>query len=435
MTKDQVIEAIRSVLRDQLNHAHLDRFGPGARLNEDLYLDSVLILEIFLALELQFGLSAPEEAINRQDIATVAELAGLFTGDAIVAVAPAKAEPAGEGVHGEDYIDIKVHCFVSSVCDALKRSGIDQRPFYFGVWDADFAITERWALAYHHGSVDHQFFRSWYERLYGVRMQEWYDRARSKDENVAVMLDLIERRRDGQHLMVMLDLFHLPERENKFNQNPFPHYLMLEKTDDPMVWQVNDPDFRWEGRIERDKILDAIRQPTVAGGFLFDRHEARPPADADLRDYFLACHQPHANPLVAAVRRIVRAHLDGRDGVTLADLATALRELPVISIRKYAYEHGFAFFWRSLKLANADFDFWCDEIERLIQEFKAVHYAAMRLAQTGDRDLAADLFRRLDTLDGIESRIKARLGEVFRDWCAARGLAPENPVPMLGAAE
>jgi hypothetical protein len=47
--------------------------------------------------------------------------------------------------------------------------------------------------------------------------------------------------------MVMLDLFHLPERENKFNQNPFPHYLMLEKTDDPRVWQVNDPDFRWEG--------------------------------------------------------------------------------------------------------------------------------------------------------------------------------------------
>jgi hypothetical protein len=123
--------------------------------------------------------------------------------------------------------------------------------------------------------------------------------------------------------------------------------------------------------------------------------------------------------------------------VTLADLATALRELPVISIRKYAYEHGFAFFWRSLKLANADFDFWCDEIERLIQEFKA---AALRRheARPDRRPQISpdDLFRYGSTRStGIESRIKARLGEVFRDWCAARGLAPENPIPMLGAAE
>lgn len=434
MTRDQVIEAIRVVLRDQINHAHLDRFAPEARLNEDLYLDSVLILEIFLGLELEFGLPAPEEAINRQDVSTVEDLAGLFIGEP-VAVAEAGPAPAGEGVHGEDYIDIKVHCFVSSVCDALKRSGIDQRPFYFGVWDAGFAINDRWALAYHDDSVDHEFFRSWYQRVYGVRMHEWYDRSLSKERNLDVMLDLIERKRDSEYLMVMLDLFHLPERENKFNQNPFPHYLMLEKTDDPKVWQVNDPDFRWEGLIERDLIINAIRQPTVAGGYIFDRTEARVPADADLRDYFLACYQPHENPLVDSVRRIVGAHVAGRDGVRLADLGTALRELPVISIRKYAYEHGFAFFWRTLKLANADFDFWCDEIERLIQEFKSLHYAIMKLAQTGDADLSGEVFRRLDTLDGIERGIKKRLGEVFLDWCAARNLPSVTPIEMLGAAE
>jgi acyl carrier protein len=186
MTKEQVIEAIRSVLRDQLNHAHLDRFAPEARLNEDLYLDSVLILEIFLALELQFGLSAPEEAINRQDIATVrGSRRSCSPVTPVPPSEPAKAEPAGEGVHGEDYIDIKVHCFVSSVCDALKRSGIDQRPFYFGVWDADFAITERWAAR-----LSPRLRSTTSSSAPGTsvstasRMQEWYDRARSKDENV-----------------------------------------------------------------------------------------------------------------------------------------------------------------------------------------------------------------------------------------------------------
>lgn len=434
MNTEQVIEAIHAVLRDHMNHPHLDRFAPDARLNEDLYLDSVLILEIFLSLELEFGMPAPEEAINRQDIETVRELAQLFTGEA-AAVEVAKATPEGEGVHGEDYIDIKVHCFVSSVCDALKRSGIDQRPFYFSVWDAGFAIDDRWQLAYHDKSINHDFFRAWYERLYGVRMHQWFDPARSKDQNLAEMLDLLERKRDSEYLMVMLDLFHLPERENKFNQNPFPHYLMVEKTSDPKVWQVNDPDFRWEGRIARDKVIHAIRQPTVGGGYLFDRLEARKPAASDLRDFFLACHMPDRNPLVDGVRRIVGAHLEGLDGLKLADLGAALREVPVISIRKYAYEHGFAFFWREMNLANADFDYWCDEIERVIQDYKALHYAVMKLAQTGDPSLADEVFRRLDTLDALERRIKAKLSEVFRDWCAFQGIPHTVQAEFLGAAE
>lgn len=433
MDTDQVIEAIRAVLRDQLNHPHLDRFAPEARLNEDLYLDSVLILEIFLSLELEFGLVAPEEAINRQDIETVRELAQLFTGEAALSAPEAPRE--GEGVHGEDYIDIKVHCFVSSVCDALKRSGIDQRPFYFSVWDAGFAIDGRWRLAYHDKSINHDFFRAWYERLYGVSMRQWYDPARSKDQNVITMLDLLESKRDSEYLMVMLDLFHLPERENKFNQNPFPHYLMIEKTDDPKVWQVNDPDFRWEGQIARDKVIHAVRQPTVGGGYIFDRLQARVPLATDLRDFFLACHQPDHNPLVDGVRRIVTAHLEGRDGVRLADLGDALREVPVVSIRKYAYEHGFAFFWREMKLSNADFDIWCDEIERVIQDYKSLHYAVMKLAQTGDRSLADDIFQRLIRLDALEGAIKAGLSEAFVAWCAQKGIAPTNSTEMLGAAE
>jgi hypothetical protein len=266
-------------------------------------------------------------------------------------------------------------------------------------------------------------------------MYEWYDPARSKDQNIVVMLDLIERKRDSEYLMVMLDLFHLPERENKFNQNPFPHYLMIEKTDDPKIWQVNDPDFRWEGQIARDKVIHAIRQPTVSGGYIFDRLEARVPAATDLRDFFLACYQPDHNPLVDGVRRIVSAHLEGRGGVKLADLGAALREVPVISIRKYAYEHGFAFFWREMKLANADFDHWCDEIEKVIQDFKALHYAVMKLAQTEDRSLADDVFRRLDTLDGLERRIKARLGEAFQAWCSTKGIPHTIPTELLGAAE
>ncbi|MFC5067141.1 DUF6005 family protein [Flaviflagellibacter deserti] len=424
MTRSEILEAIHAVLRDHMQHSHLEAFAPEARLNEDLYLDSVLMLHLFLNLEMEFGLPAPDEVIAGEGFSTVADLVELLAADGECSDASAAvASQPSEGVHGEDYIDIKVHCFVSCVCAALKQSpGIDHRPFYFGVWDADFAISDRWGLLYHAPSISHDFFRDWYRRLYGVEVVEWYDPGRSKQDNLLVLLHLLERRRSTEYVMVMLDMYHLPERENKFNQNPFPHYLMLETTDDPAIWRVLDPDFRWEGQIEKDRVVNAILQPTVGGGYVFDRAQIREPRDADLKAYFEACFRPDRNALIEGTRLIIRAHAAGQDGTTLGELATALRELPVISIRKYAYEHGFAFFWRALKLPDSEFQIWCDEIDDLAQSFKTLHYAVLKLSQTQNRDLLRDVETSLDRLDALEHRIKRRLSAVFDLWCAQRSL-------------
>ncbi len=445
MAYDQVLGAIETILREKLNHKHMDMFGPGARLNEDLYLDSVLILEIMLALELDHGVELPEEAINRQNLETVDDLARLLveaSDSGLTQARPAKelvftraeVEAAEQiGVHGEDYVDIKVHCFVSNVCHAVKQKKLDHRPFFFGVWDAGFAVDRSWRLAYHAPEINHDFFRDWFERLYGPKIRQWYRADATKEENLVTMLELLEHKKESEYLMVMLDLFHLPERENKFNQNPFPHYLMIENTDDPNVWMVLDPDFRWEGKIEKQKVIDAIMQPTVAGGFIFDAAEIRKPAPVDLRDYFLACFHEDDNLLTRATREIVGAHVEGRDGVKLIELSTALRELPVISIRKYALEHGFAFFWRSLQLSNAEFDTICDDIEALIQEFKTLHYAIMKLSQIGNDAFAAQVFEKLDELDAMERDLKRRLAQTYRMWCDTRGL-PHAPRHDLAEA-
>lgn len=435
MTRDDILHAIETILRDKLNHRHMAAFAPQARLNEDLYLDSVLMLELMLGLELEHGLKLPEDVFGRQDLETVDDLVDFYL--EVQATAPGAARPSAAltfqraeqeaadktGVHGEDYIDIKVHCFVSNVCYPVKKLGLDHRPFFFGVWDAGFDIDERWRLAYHTPRISHDFFRDWFQRLYGPAVRQWYRADCSKEQNLATMLELLETKKPSEYVMVMLDLFHLPERENKFNQNPFPHYLMLENSPDPAIWTVLDPDFRWEGTIEKEKVINAILQPTVAGGFIFDAGEISRPAAADLRDYFLTCFREEENPLTDATREIVKAHLDGRDGVTIGDLATALRELPVISIRKYAIEHGFAFFWRSLKLSNAEFDGICDNIEALIQEFKALHYAVLKLSETGAEDHARAVFAKLDALDAMEHDLKRRLAQVYRIWCDANGLA------------
>lgn len=432
ITRDDAVAAIGTILREEMNHPHLDRFGPGARLNEDLYLDSVQVLQLILSLEMTLGLSIPEEAIAGRDLSTVADLAGLLAREPAAAPAPVAAPP--EGVHGELAYDLKIHCFVSCVCDGLKARGIDHRPFYALIWDAEFAITDEFRLAYHSDAMDHEAFRYWFTRLYGVPLHAWYDHSRTKDENVATLLDLLANAAPDEQVMVMLDMFHLPERENKFNQNPFPHYLLVSFTDDPETWQVRDPDFRWEGEIARDRMLNAIRQPSVAGGYRFDPSLARAPAAADLAAFFESCLNLDSNPLIDAVRAIVAAHDEGRFGLTLAGLDGALRELPVITIRKWAYEHGFAFFWRALHWPDAEFQRICDEIETLVNGLTALHYAVLKLARSEDSSQVAAIMARLDALDAVELSLKSRLGAAHHAWRAASlrtDPAPDRPASRV----
>ncbi|UHS58649.1 DUF6005 family protein [Agrobacterium vaccinii] len=428
MTRDDIFSAIQTTLTTHMDHPHMAGFAPDARLNEDLYLDSVLILQIFLNLELEFNLAMPEDAIASQDVETVDDLVSLYLPKAPALPIPSFPMTGGdtdEGVHGEAYYDIKVHCFVSCVCNGLKKRGLDQRPFYCGIWDAKFAVSDRYQLRYHASDISQEFYRSWFERLYGVRVHEWYDPALSKADNLAVMTDLVRERGETECVMVMLDMFHMPERENKFNQNPFPHYLMLQETDDPETWFVHDPDYRWEGVMGRDKVIHAIMQPTVGGGYAFDIAQARAPHPEDLKAYFESCFVFERNPIVDAMRSIVAAHLDGKQGLSLRDLEPAVRELPILTIRKYAYEHGFAFFWRALKLPAAEFEQLCEDIEALVQSLKNLHYVCMKLSQTNDPAQAAAVFAQLDEADRIETNLKDRLGTVFAQWCDEHCASPE----------
>ncbi|HKY39773.1 MAG TPA: DUF6005 family protein [Polyangiaceae bacterium] len=313
---------------------------------------------------------------------------------------------------------IRVHCFVSCVCESLKRvPGVDQRPYYFGVWDAPCSITDDFALAYHAPGSEQTFFCDWYERLYGAPIRPWYDHAAPQAANVRRLQGLVEDRPPGRNVMVMLDLYRLPERDNKFNQNPFPHYVMLQTTPDPEQWLMQDPDFRWEGVLPKARILEAARSPAVAGGYLFDDGDIGPASEGAVREYFRVCFKPN-NPFTEALRETVRAHLDGRAPGGLTSLAGALRQIPVLAIRKYAYEHGFAFFWRALALDVPDFEAWCDEVDVLVKAFTVLQYRALKMSMSGDPDLAPGVFELLDQQDALERRIKQRLHEVYVEWCA-----------------
>ncbi|WP_028024573.1 DUF6005 family protein [Enterovibrio calviensis] len=419
MQRKDIIESIRQVLAENMQSRHMGSFSESAKLNEDLYLDSVLILQLILHLELDLGLSVPDENITASDYSTVSSLADFLCR------MNSKTEEVDETVT-EEFEDVKVHCFVSCVCESLKRKGIDHRPFYFGVWDATFTISENFQLQYHSDGINHDQFLLWYERLFGVRLDSWYKEQASKQENIQEMNRLLSDKSKTTNLMVMLDMYQLPERENKFSQNPFPHYVMLENTDDPNKLMMLDPDFRWEGEIDRQRVLNAIAQPSVAGGYVFDDQNLMHAKPEDVKAYFDACFISSSNPLTDAIRTILNAHLSGAQDISLSDLSLALRETRVIAVRKYAYEHGFAFFWRALGLPEDDFERWCDVIEELIQTYSSIQYQIMKLAQTKELSLQVAIYALLNKQNKNEMRIKKRLHEVYLDWCELNDLPIET---------
>ncbi|WP_236702375.1 MULTISPECIES: DUF6005 family protein [Bacillaceae] len=298
----------------------------------------------------------------------------------------------------------------------LKKNGIDHRPYYFGVWDADFFLDEHDRLTYHKENVDHTFFKNWYETLYGITLTEWYKNTASKEENVESLIQLIEEKDDDMHVIVMLDLALLPERENKFHHAPFPHYVMLEKTQDNDVWMMYDPDFRWEGEMDKAQILNAVRSHEVAGGYRFNGKTIQPPSDDTIKAYFRTCMKGRENPLTETLQSLVETFWSGSQRHRLNELGLVVKQLPVLAIRKYAYEHAFAFFWKALQFSENTFEQWCDEIETLEKGFKIVQYQAMKVAKTKKEADYEQLCNQLKRQNERERRIKAQLILYFNEW-------------------
>lgn len=71
MKREKMIEMIYHILKNKLELPTMAAFHEEARLNEDLYMDSVMILELILYIELDFGIKVPDEMLVPKDFQTV----------------------------------------------------------------------------------------------------------------------------------------------------------------------------------------------------------------------------------------------------------------------------------------------------------------------------------------------------------------------------
>lgn len=78
MTRQQLIESIYTIMENSLAMQTLSSFHEDARLNEDLYMDSIMVLQLILHIELDIGISIPDEMLVPKDFQTVGTLVSFL---------------------------------------------------------------------------------------------------------------------------------------------------------------------------------------------------------------------------------------------------------------------------------------------------------------------------------------------------------------------
>ncbi|MHA6482893.1 DUF6005 family protein [Paenibacillus sp. strain BS8-2] len=325
-------------------------------------------------------------------------------------------QTAGSVLPAEE-VSIKVHCIVSCFCEVLRQTGnIDYRPFYFGVWDADIDYLDDGSITYYQHDLRHDYFTEWYERLFGVPVRQWYDTAAVPSDNLDTLIRLVEQAPSNRHVIAQLDMSLLPEYENKFKQKPFPHFVMLYRTDNPDQWYLRDPDFRREGVISRDRALEAFLGNPFGGGFVIDDSGLREPEDEVVSRMLLSRLSPEHNELIDSLQDRLTAMATGREGFNLSMVERCVKQLPVIAIRKYAYEHALMYYMERTGIDEEAFEGWCDRIELLVQGFSSVQYMAIKMGMTGKKELLDPILQRLDEMNERELAIKGELARLHGLW-------------------
>jgi acyl carrier protein len=80
MTRQRIINEISRVLEEEMNVKRGVTLGEATHLNRELWLDSVMLLELLLHLELKLGVVIPEHAPSEESFATVGGLVSFLLG-------------------------------------------------------------------------------------------------------------------------------------------------------------------------------------------------------------------------------------------------------------------------------------------------------------------------------------------------------------------
>ncbi|MDV2686554.1 petrobactin biosynthesis protein AsbD [Alkalihalophilus lindianensis] len=75
MTQEEAVKTLYTIMQKDLNLPTLASFNEDARLNEDLCMDSIMILQLILHLEVDYGIEISDEQLSPNNFYKVSNLA------------------------------------------------------------------------------------------------------------------------------------------------------------------------------------------------------------------------------------------------------------------------------------------------------------------------------------------------------------------------
>lgn len=132
--------------------------------------------------------------------------------------------------------------------------------------------------------------------------------------------------------------------------------------------------------------------------------------------YFIETFKRNDNELTMELKNLIIKMANEKEEYLLSGLVAAVKQIPVLAIRKYSYEHAFAYFRETLQYSEQEFDYWCDRVEDIVQGFTNVQYRAIKMAMTNNKGMLLSIVEKLDEMNAIELQIKTELERQFLSW-------------------
>ncbi|EJS67756.1 hypothetical protein COI75_23415 [Bacillus cereus] len=168
--------------------------------------------------------------------------------------------------------------------------------------------------------------------------------------------------------------------------------------------------------MEREKVLHSVQDNPFGGGYYIDIEGIQEPTQEMVASYFMETFKKNDNELTMELKNLIIKMANEEDGYSVSGLVAAVKQIPVLAIRKYSYEHAFAYFRETLQYSEQDFDYWCDRVEDIVQGFTNVQYRAIKMAMTNNKDMLFSIVEKLDEMNTIELQIKDELERQFLSW-------------------
>ncbi len=307
----------------------------------------------------------------------------------------------------------QTHCLLDCFSYALQtgEAVYDDRPLYFGAWQAPIDVTEQ-GVSYYSRTVGYEAFVRQFEQLYGKSVRSLLDYGKDKPRNyIALHRQMKDKARD-LFVLALVDLYYLPYPNQCFGVRHRPHIVIVDRRTETGCFLI-DPFFSWEGDVPLHVFQRSFYYEDLGMCLLFDKRGVHDPERAAVarlfaeNDFFAPCE------LIAHVETFIEQAMAEEAGRSLDSLFPSIEQTGVVARRWNAYRKAFSYFAEILRLPAAPY---LESVAALMGKWEGLILSVVRIGILGKRSELHRLQEKIRQIGELEFSIRRQLESMYEQW-------------------